>query len=282
LGTKERPALTHEQELEIAAWNDAKGKTEPAEIRRYIERYPNGSFVALAHILIEQIEKQKIAEETSREAEARKQEELRKQAEVKRLETLKQANEAKQNEQRRREAQAIASAEDRKLAELKAKEIAQRAAELQKAKEEAIIAKDAAKVAEQKRLAALLAAESARKAADQEETKAARASKNEASTNVAALPSTALRSTGSLDGTWVGHWGDVASAKVTLAGNSVVGYQNKRRAVPISRSQRSNNSITFGSDTYTVIITFTSPNQANATYRHHTNGNHSRATLMKQ
>ncbi len=84
------------------------------------------------------------------------------------------------------------------------------------------------------------------------------------------------------DGRWSGAWGGRAAATVLISHGKVIRYRYRGRVVPITRDSSSGNSITFGSDTYTVRVVFESDRSATAHYRHHFNGNTATANLTRQ
>jgi peptidoglycan hydrolase-like protein with peptidoglycan-binding domain len=96
-------------------------------------------------------------------------------------------------------------------------------------------------------------------------------------------PCASLNATrGITDGRWTGDWGGRSSATILISNGKVLRYRFRGREVPITRATGSGNTITFGSDTYTVRVTFHSDRNASAHYRHHTNGNTSTADLTRQ
>jgi tetratricopeptide (TPR) repeat protein len=84
------------------------------------------------------------------------------------------------------------------------------------------------------------------------------------------------------DGRWTGDWGGRSSATVLISNGKVIRYRYRGREVPVTESAVSGNTLTFGSNTYTIQITFESARTASAYYRHHFNGNASSATLTRQ
>jgi hypothetical protein len=83
------------------------------------------------------------------------------------------------------------------------------------------------------------------------------------------------------DGTWSGSWGGQADTSVTISGKKVVTYTYKGAAVPITHSKVSDDTVMFGSATYTVTITKTGDTTATAQYHSPVNGDAS-ALLTKQ
>ena len=62
----------------------------------------------------------------------------------------------------------------------------------------------------------------------------------------------------------------------------LVRYRYRGQEVSISRESASGNTLTFGSDTFTIEVTFSSDRIASAHYRNHNNGDTSSATLTRQ
>jgi hypothetical protein len=77
-------------------------------------------------------------------------------------------------------------------------------------------------------------------------------------------------------------WGERSSATVLISGGKILRYRYRGREVPITRSSVAGNTLTFGSDTYTIKVTFHSAREASAHYRHHANGNTFTAVLLRQ
>ena len=129
---------TYEQQAELSFWATVKDSTDPAVIQTYVDRFPQGTFAALAQILIGNLkrEAERKAAAAEREAELRKAEE-----------TKRAAVEAK-------------ASSDRKAAE------ATQAGELRKAQEEAKQARLQLESAEAARLKAEKAMLEAKKAAE--------------------------------------------------------------------------------------------------------------------
>src|SRR5262245_16284763 len=150
---------TPEQQLEMAFWASVKDNTDPAVLKTYLERYPQGSFVTAAQALIEQQEQRLKAEAAAREEQKKRAEEARKAAELKRKEEEKRAREAKLAEERRRAEEARNAAEVSRLEQQQRQEALTHAEELRKALSEIEAIKEAAKVAEAERLAAVKALE---------------------------------------------------------------------------------------------------------------------------
>src|SRR5215510_16245550 len=153
---------TPEQQLEMAFWASVKDNTDPAVLKTYLERYPQGSFVTAAQALIEQQEQRLKAEAAAREEQKKRAEEARKAAELKRKEEEKRAREAKLAEERRRAEEARNAAEAKRLEEQQRQEALLNAEELRKTLKELEAAKEAAKAAEAERVAAVKALEAAR------------------------------------------------------------------------------------------------------------------------
>jgi uncharacterized caspase-like protein len=129
---------TYEQQAELSFWATVKDSADPAVIQTYLDRFPQGTFAALAQILIGNLKREadRKAAAIEREADLRKAEEAK-----------KAATEAK-------------AASDRRAAE------ATQASELRKAQEEAKQARLQLEAAEAARLKAEKAMLEAKKAAD--------------------------------------------------------------------------------------------------------------------
>lgn len=87
------PKAALDQEMEMSFWSTVKDSSSPSVVKTYLERYPDGTFAALARALIAGLEKQEQVERAVREeeqkrihAEQKRLEEARKAAELKRLE----------------------------------------------------------------------------------------------------------------------------------------------------------------------------------------------------
>src|SRR5499426_847712 len=153
---------TPEQQLEMAFWASVKDNTDPAVLKTYLDRYPDGSFATAAQALMEQQEQRIKAEVAAREEQKKRAEEARKAAELKRKEEEKRAREAKLAEERRRAEEARNAAEAKRLEEQQRQEALLNAEELRKTLKELEAAKEAVKVAEAERVAAVKALEAAR------------------------------------------------------------------------------------------------------------------------
>jgi hypothetical protein len=62
-----------------------KDSTDPAALATYLDRYPNGEFVAIARALMTLYEQQNRAQQARLEQERKQREEARREAELKRL-----------------------------------------------------------------------------------------------------------------------------------------------------------------------------------------------------
>jgi uncharacterized caspase-like protein len=153
---------TPEQQLEMAFWAAVKDNADPAVLKTYLDRYPDGTFATAAQALIEQQEQRLKAEAAAREEQRKRAEEARKAAELKRKEEEKKAREAKLAEERRRAEQDRNAVEVKRLEEQQRQEALLHAEELRKALKEMEAAKEAAKAAEAERVAAVKALEDAR------------------------------------------------------------------------------------------------------------------------
>lgn len=157
------PPKTSAEQVELAFWISVKDSTNPAVLGTYLERYPSGEFTSIARALIEQYRQQQQAELLAHEAQLRREDEARKRAEVERLEA------------------------ERKVTESRDKE-------LNKALEEARLAKEALHAAEKQRAATAKAAKEARAMAEIE---------NVDRRKTAALPKLeSPQNLNSFDGTW--------------------------------------------------------------------------------
>src|SRR5262245_85545 len=152
---------------EQVLWESVNSSKDPSVLATYLARYPNGDYAAVVRALIEQHEHQRKAEEAARAQEQKREEVERKAAEVLRLEHELRARGAKLVEWRRltdegkQENTDILRLQEKLSAEDKA-----RVEELKKAREEAHLAREAAKGAEAQRLAAAKLAEDAKVAAE--------------------------------------------------------------------------------------------------------------------
>lgn len=156
---------TPEQQIEMAYWASVKDNADPAVLRTYLERYPNGAFAPAAVALVDQQEQRIKAEAAAREEERKRAEEARKAAELRRKEDERKAREAKLAEERRRAEEAKNSAEASRVAEQQRAEALAQVEELRKARAELQAAREAAKAAEEQRAAAIKAAEAAQQTA---------------------------------------------------------------------------------------------------------------------
>jgi uncharacterized caspase-like protein len=170
-----RPAgPTFEQQAELAMWASVKDSTDPAVLQTYLARYPEGTFAALARVVIE-----KLGREAEQNATARAREEALRKAE--------EAKRAAENAKRESERQAV---------------LAKQAEELKRTQEDVKKAREALAKAEQEREAAKKAAEEARaaaaKAKAERESAAAASAKSAGSSAPATAPAAApaRRSTG--------------------------------------------------------------------------------------
>ncbi len=153
---------TPEQQLEMAFWASVKDNADPAVLKTYLDRYPDGSFATAAAALIEQQEQRLKAEAAAREAQRKRAEEARKAAELKRKEEEKKTREAKLAEDRRLAEQDRNAVEVSRLVQQQRQEALLHAEELRKVNKEVEAAKEETKAAEERRLAAEKALEAAR------------------------------------------------------------------------------------------------------------------------
>ena len=156
---------TPEQQLEMAFWAAVKDNTDPAVLKTYLDRYPDGAFAAAATALIEQQEQRIRAESAAREEQRKRAEEARKAADLRRKEEQRKAREAQLSEERRRAENERNAAEVARLEQLQHAEALAHAEELRKAHQEVEAAQDLAKAAEERRIAAEKAVEELRRAA---------------------------------------------------------------------------------------------------------------------
>jgi uncharacterized caspase-like protein len=136
---------TPEQQIEMAYWASVKDNTDPAVLKTYLERYPNGAFAPAGAALIGQQEQRLKAEAAAREEQRKRAEEARKAAELRRKED--KAREAKLAEERRRAEEERNSAEASRVAEQQRAEALAQAEELRKAYAELQAAREAVKSA---------------------------------------------------------------------------------------------------------------------------------------
>jgi hypothetical protein len=157
---------TPEQQLEMAFWASVKDNTDPAVLKTYLDRYPEGTFAAAATALVEQQDQRLKAEAAAREEQRKRAEQARKAAELRKKEEERKAREARLAEERKRAEETRNAAEVSRLEEQQRTEALAHAEELRKAYKEVEAAKEAAKAAEEQRVAAVRAAEEARQAAN--------------------------------------------------------------------------------------------------------------------
>jgi uncharacterized caspase-like protein len=151
----ENGSQNYDKQMEIAFWNAIKDTRSPDLLQTYLDRFPKGTFAGLARALMQQAEKEAVAQK----------EVARRDNDLRRAEEAKLAAERQQREAERK------AAESRFAAELK------------KAQEEAKKTREALVAAEKEREAALRAAETARKQQDE--------ARKSTETVVASLPRTA-------------------------------------------------------------------------------------------
>ena len=162
---KKAEGPTPEQQMEMAFWASVKDNTDPAVLKTYLDRYPGGTFAAVAAALIDQQDQRLRAEAAAREEQRKRAEEASKAAELRRKEDERKAREAKLAEERRRAEAMRNNTEASRLADQQRAEALAQAEELRKAYTELQVAKEAAKAAEEQRIAALKAAEAAQQTA---------------------------------------------------------------------------------------------------------------------
>ena len=159
----EVPAIN--RQIELSFWDSVKDSQVPSVLQTYVDRYPEGEFVAIARALIQHFERQAKAAEAERaEAEKRK-EEARKAAELVRLEDERRVKTAALAAEQSRIAQ-LKDAAAAKAAQAKAQAEARAREELlRKALEEVATAREAAKKATEQHAEAMKAAEEAKRTA---------------------------------------------------------------------------------------------------------------------
>jgi uncharacterized caspase-like protein len=157
---------TVEQQIELAFWASVKDSPNAEVLKTYLQRYPNGEFVAIARTLVQHYEQQQQADRAKRDAEVRAREVAEKSAEVHRLEEQRRALEETLAEERRRAQEAKSEGTTDQVQQARQDEVGKLTKELQKALDEAAAAREVARIAEQKRLAAVKSAEEAKSAAE--------------------------------------------------------------------------------------------------------------------
>lgn len=255
---------SHEQQVELAFWLSVKDSNTPEVLRAYLDRYPRGSFSAVAVALIDHYEQQAKAAAAARETQAKIEEEKKKALEVKRIEDESRTQEALLGEARAKAESAKDQAETKRVADKARVEQVARAEQLRKALEEANRAREAAKAAEVKRQAVAKAAEEATKAAEQLiATKREKAKPDEI--KVATLPKLekpAVAANG-LEGTWEGGAG-----RVVIIGGKVFRFRWAGKIVKLTHSAVNANSASFSSKTISMQMMLSSPNTASGNYKH--------------
>ena len=151
LGAPPTPAgPSYEQQAELALWATVKDVTDPIVLQTYLDRYPAGSFSAVAQVLIERLkrEAEQNAVAAAREEELRSAEAAQAAAEAAKRESERQAHFAKQSDELRRTQQearkareALARAELEREAARKAADEAKAAAAKAKAERQSEAAK---------------------------------------------------------------------------------------------------------------------------------------------
>ena len=204
--TPPKPTIpTVDLQIELSFWDSVKDSTNPAVLKTYIDRYPNGEFASIARALIDHFEQKAKAEQAALAEDQKRQEEARKAAEVKRIEDERRVQEEAIAAGQRRAREANDPQAARQLDEKFQVEVIARTELLRKALDEAAAAKEAAKTAEEQRVAAVKAAEAATRAAEQTLAAKQAMSGNADPTKVAALPKLDKPNTGGgpFDGVWV-------------------------------------------------------------------------------
>jgi uncharacterized caspase-like protein len=149
---------------EQQVWDQIKDSRDPAVIETYLNKYPEGSFAPVARATIRQIEQQRLFEEDLKEESKRRAEAERKEADVRRLEEQLKVRERELLEENKRIEEARGKPAEKKTPVPAADP--QTEHELQRAKEEARLAKEAAAAAEKRRQSAEKAATEARSKAE--------------------------------------------------------------------------------------------------------------------
>ena len=106
------PKAAMDQQMELAFWNTVKDSDSPIVVRSYLDRYPEGTFAALAKALIAGLEKEEQAQRAARDEEQK-----RIQAEQRRLEEASKAVELKRLEEQSKGQQAATTDELRQARE---------------------------------------------------------------------------------------------------------------------------------------------------------------------
>ncbi len=68
------------------------------------------------------------------------------------------------------------------------------------------------------------------------------------------------------NGIWTGAWGGRASTSIQISNNRVVRYEYQGAPVPITKQTITPDSVSFGTDSYTVSLSLTGPNAATASF----------------
>jgi uncharacterized caspase-like protein len=120
-----------EQQAELALWATVKDGSDPAVVRSYLDRYPNGTFAATARIIMEKLarEAEQNAAAALRDAELRKAEEARRAAEQAKIESERKALMAKQADELRKAQQEAQKAREALAKAEQEREVARKAAE---------------------------------------------------------------------------------------------------------------------------------------------------------
>jgi uncharacterized caspase-like protein len=137
---------SYSQQAELAFWGSVKDSRDPAVIQTYIDRFPQGTFAALAQVLVGKLQAEiaQAAAAAAKEAQLKQADAAQKIAADKEAETRRKAAEANQadelrkaQEEARKAREALAKAESEREVARKSAEEARKAADLAKAEREA-------------------------------------------------------------------------------------------------------------------------------------------------
>ncbi len=225
--------------LKVEGCGQSPEEIENARLRAKIEELQRAQVAQAQKHAALQVPAKEAADELAR----------KKAAEEQRRQELRQAEEVKRKAEEATRAEALR----------KSKEDAERAGSQREAKDRAAAEK---KVSDER----------------QKASEAAKAMQESKRTVVAALPKAEKQTTqGNFDGRWIGNWtvgGGAAgswgdSTTIIVSGNRVIRYYVRGKPVPITHSSTSGNVVTFGSGSYTVVVTFREASIALASYRLH-------------
>jgi uncharacterized caspase-like protein len=175
-------------QLELTFWMSVKDSTDPAVLRTYLDRYPDGEFALIARALIEHFERRLKAEAAEREKAQKREEEERIAEAVKRAEQERSEREAALTEELKRAKAAKNAAEAKLLEEKQRGEWLAKTQELKTLTEQMQQAKSALDAAEKQHVTAVKEAEQTTKAAEQAIAAKRAAAKSQGPEKLAALP----------------------------------------------------------------------------------------------